>query len=87
MLSTSVNVHVYSVMATVQVQVRLPEELARQIDRWVDEGKFLNRSDAIKAIVTFYNEREKTRTFFAMLERRSEDAREKPEKLIPLETI
>ncbi len=74
-------------MTSVQVQVRLPKELAEQIDSWVDEGKFLNRSDAIKAIVTFYNEREKTRKFFAMLEKRSREAREKPEKLVPLETL
>jgi len=74
-------------MPTVQVQVRLPKELAQRIDEWVDEGKFLNRSDAIKAIVTFYNEREKTRKFFAMLEKRSREARERPEKLVPLETL
>jgi len=74
-------------MATVQVQVRLPVELASQIDEWVKEGKFINRSDAIKAIVTFYNEREKTRKFFELLEKRSREAREKPEKLVPLEKI
>jgi Arc/MetJ-type ribon-helix-helix transcriptional regulator len=74
-------------MPTVQVQVRLPEELAKQIDRWVQEGKFINRSDAIKAIVSFYSERDKTRKFYELLERRSKEAREKPEKLIPLEKI
>jgi Arc/MetJ-type ribon-helix-helix transcriptional regulator len=74
-------------MATVQVQVRLPAELASQIDEWVKEGKFISRSDAIKAIVTFYNEREKTRKFFEMLEKRSKQARERPEKLVPLEKI
>jgi len=74
-------------MATVQVQVRLPEELAKQIDKWIQEGKFVNRSDAIKAIVSLYSEREKTREFYAMLERRSREAREKPEKLIPLEKL
>ena len=74
-------------MATVQVQVRLPKELAKQIDRWIEEGKFINRSDAIKAIVSFYNERDKTRKFYEMLERRSREAREKPERLVPLEKI
>ena len=74
-------------MATVQLQVRLPQELARRIDEWVKEGKFINRSDAIKAIVTFYNEREKTRKFLEMLERRSREARERPEELVPLEKI
>ena len=65
----------------------MPEELARQIDKWVQEGKFVNRSDAIKAIVSFYNEREKTRKFYAMLAGRSKEAREKPGKLVPLEKL
>lgn len=70
-----------------KVEVRLPEELARQIDEWVSEGKFLNRSDAVKAIVSFYNEREKTRKFLAMLGKRGREAREKPQKLVLLESI
>jgi Arc/MetJ-type ribon-helix-helix transcriptional regulator len=74
-------------MATVQVQVRLPEELARQIDKWIEEGKFISRSDAIKAIVSFYDEREKTRKFYSMLQKRSKDARKMPGKLVPLEKI
>jgi Arc/MetJ-type ribon-helix-helix transcriptional regulator len=74
-------------MTTVQVQVRLPEELARQLDKWVEEGKFVNRSDAIKAIVSLYNERERTRKFYEMLESRSKQAREKPERLVPLDKI
>ena len=74
-------------MTTVQVQVRLPEELARQIDKWVQQGKFVNRSDAIKAIVSFYNERDKTRKFLELLEKRSREAKAKPERLVPLEKI
>ncbi len=74
-------------MTTVQVQVRLPEELAKQIDKWIKEGKFVNRSDAIKAIVSFYNERDKTQKFYELLERRSREASKKPEKLVPLEKI
>jgi Arc/MetJ-type ribon-helix-helix transcriptional regulator len=74
-------------MPTVQVQVRLPEELAKLIDKWVREGKFVNRSDAIKVIVSFYSERDKTHKFYEMLERRSREAKQKPEKLIPLEKI
>ncbi len=74
-------------MTTVQVQVRLPEELAKQIDKWVQQGKFVNRSDAIKAIVSFYNEQDKTRKFFELLERRGREAKEKPERLVPLEKI
>lgn len=74
-------------MPTVQVQVRLPEELAKQIDRWIEEGKFVSRSEAVKAIVSFYNEREKTRKFYELLERRSKEAKEEPESLVPLEKI
>ncbi len=74
-------------MATVQVQVRLPKELAKQIDKWIEEGKFVNRSDAIKAIVSFSYERDKTLKFCELLERRSREAAKKPEKLVPLEKI
>lgn len=74
-------------MPTVQVQVRLPEELAKQIDKWVHDGKFVNRSDAIKAIVALYGERDKTRKFYEMLEKRSREARQNPERLVPLEKI
>ncbi len=77
----------FTPMATVQVQVRLPQELAKQIDKWIEQGKFVNRSDAIKVIVTFYNERERTRKFFEMLEKRTKEAKGRPERLVPLEKI
>ena len=68
-----------------QVQLRLPEKVLKEIDRWVAEGRFKSRSDAIKSIISFYEERERTREFFRMLLRRSEEARKHPEALIPLE--
>jgi Arc/MetJ-type ribon-helix-helix transcriptional regulator len=68
-----------------QVQLRLPEKIVEEIDRWVAEGRFKSRSDAIKAIISFYEEREKTREFFKLLIKRSEEARRHPERLIPLE--
>jgi len=71
----------------VQVQLRVPDETVKEIDRWVAKGKFKNRSDAIKTIITLYEEREKTRQFYKMLVERSEEAREKPEILIPLEEL
>ncbi len=74
-------------MATVQVQVRLPKELAKQIDKWVEEGKFVSRSDAIKGIVSMYDEKERTRRFYQMLEKRNKEAKEKPERLVLLEKI
>ena len=71
----------------VQVQVRMPEKLVKEIDRWVAEGRFKSRSDAIKTIVALYEERERTRRFYEMLVKRSREAEEKPEILVPLEEI
>jgi Arc/MetJ-type ribon-helix-helix transcriptional regulator len=68
-----------------QVQLRLPEKTLEEIDRWVAEGKFKNRSDAIKTIISLYEEREKTREFYQMLLKRSQEAKEHPETLVPLE--
>jgi Arc/MetJ-type ribon-helix-helix transcriptional regulator len=63
----------------------LPEKVLEEIDRWVAEGRFKSRSDAIKSIISFYEERERTREFFRMLMRRSEEARKHPEVLVSLE--
>jgi len=71
----------------VQVQVRMPDKLVKEIDRWVAEGRFKSRSDAIKTIVALYEERERTRRFYEMLVKRSREAEEKPEILVPLEEI
>lgn len=68
-----------------QVQVRMPERIVKEIDRWVAEGRFASRSDAIKVIVALYQERERTRQFCETLLKRSKEAREKPEILVPLE--
>jgi Arc/MetJ-type ribon-helix-helix transcriptional regulator len=68
-----------------QVQLRLSRETLDEIDRWVSQGKFKSRSDAIKTIISFYEERERTREFLKMLMRRSEEAKKHPESLIPLE--
>jgi Arc/MetJ-type ribon-helix-helix transcriptional regulator len=68
-----------------QVQLRLPEKMLEEIDKWVAEGRFKSRSDAIKTILNFYEEREKTREFFKMLTKRSEEAKKYPKSLIPLE--
>jgi Arc/MetJ-type ribon-helix-helix transcriptional regulator len=63
----------------------LPEKVLEEIDRWVAEGRFKSRSDAIKSIISFYEERERTREFFRMLVKRSEEARKHPEVLVSLE--
>ena len=70
-----------------QVQLRLSQKLLEEIDRWVAEGRFKSRSDAIRVIISFYEEREKTRAFFKMLMRRSEEAKKHPESLIPVEEL
>ncbi len=65
----------------------MPENLVAEIDKRVEAGEFKNRSDAIKTIIILYEEREKTREFLKMLRTRSDEAEDKPEKLIPLEEI
>lgn len=74
-------------MTTVQVQVRIPEELVKVIDRWVTEGRFASRSEAIKTIVATYQERERTRVFYQLLVERSREAKEKPDLLLPFDEI
>lgn len=68
-----------------QVQVRVPEDLLETLDEWVEKGKFKSRSDAIRVVLSQYEEREKTREFFRLLTERSREAKEHPERLIPLE--
>ncbi len=70
-----------------QVQLRLPKKTIEEIDKWVAEGRFKNRSDAIKSVITLYQEREKTIAFFNMLLKRSEEARQHPETLVPIEEL
>ena len=85
-LSCFVNSIVYGDSLS-QVQLRLSQKMLEEIDRWVAEGRFKSRSDAIKTIISFYEEREKTREFFKMLLKRSEEAKKHPEALIPLEEL
>jgi Arc/MetJ-type ribon-helix-helix transcriptional regulator len=75
----------FTVNLVTQVQLRLPEKMIAEIDCWVAEGRFKSRSDAIKSILTLYEEREKTREFYTLLLKRSEEAKKRPEKLVPLE--
>ena len=69
----------------VQVQLRMPEQTVKEIDGWVEEGKFRSRSDAVKTIIALYEEKVKTMEFFKMLMKRSREAEENPEILIPLD--
>jgi len=74
-------------MATTQVQVRIPKELARELDNWIAEGRFSSRSEAVKTIVTLYKELERTRKFYEVLSSESDEARKHQESLIPLKDI
>ena len=77
----------FTFMATTQVQVRIPDDLVKELDRWIAEGRFSSRSEAVKTIVALYKERERTRKFYEMLSKRSEDARKHPERLVPLRDV
>jgi Arc/MetJ-type ribon-helix-helix transcriptional regulator len=77
----------FTFMATTQVQVRIPDDLVKELDHWIAEGRFSSRSEAVKTIVALYKEREQTRKFYEMLSRRSEDARRHPERLVPLSDV
>jgi Arc/MetJ-type ribon-helix-helix transcriptional regulator len=61
--------------------------LVRDIDRWIAEGRFSSRSEAVKTIVAIYNDRERTRLFYEMLSKRSREAKENPEALVVLDEI
>ena len=77
----------FTVAYLAQVQLRLPQKTLEEIDNWVAQGRFKNRSDAIKSIINYYQEREKTCDFFNLLLKRSEEAKQHPESLIPIEEI
>jgi len=69
----------------VQVQLRVPEKTVKDIDEWVAEGKFRSRGDAIRTIIEMYEEKVRTMEFFRMLMKRSKEAEEKPDMLVPLD--
>lgn len=71
----------------VQVQLRIPEQTVKEIDRWVDDGKFRSRSDAVKTILYIYEDKLKTMEFLRMLMKRSKEAEDNPKILIPLDDI
>ena len=74
-------------MVTTQVQVRIPEELVKELDRWISEGRFSSRSEAVKTIISLYEERERTRRFYEHLQKESGEAKEHPESLVPMKDV
>jgi len=77
----------FTVMDMVQVQLRIHDEAVEKIDKMVGSGMFKSRSDAIKHMIMFYEEREKTMKFARMLAKRSMEARDNPEKLVKLDSV
>lgn len=71
----------------VNVNVRVAKTELDTIDQWIAEGRFASRSDAIRMIIAFYEEREKTRKFYSTLKSLSREAKEHPERLIALEDL
>ena len=65
----------------------MPKKMVQEIDRWIAEGRYANRSEAIKTVLTLYEEKERTRALYHLLLKRSEEAKKKPDSLIPLEEI
>ncbi|MCK4953439.1 hypothetical protein KAS14_06625 [Candidatus Bathyarchaeota archaeon] len=63
----------------VQVQIRMPQNMVVTIDKWINEGRFSSRSEAIKMIVALFQEKERIKAFYDMLIKRSEEAKNKPE--------
>jgi Arc/MetJ-type ribon-helix-helix transcriptional regulator len=78
---------VNNIVYMVQVQLRLPEEDIELLDRWVKEGKYKSRSEALRAILTFYKEREKTMDFYRMLVARDRETLEDSSLLVPLDEV
>ncbi len=61
--------------------------MVKDLDRWISEGRFSSRSEAVKTIVALYDERERTRKFYQTLVRRSGEAKKNPKSLIPLDEL
>lgn len=59
------------------VQLRMPEQMIKYLDKEITLGNFNNRSEAIKLIVYEHIQKEKTKAFLEELEKRSEDAKQK----------
>jgi Arc/MetJ-type ribon-helix-helix transcriptional regulator len=65
----------------------MPDQIVKELDQWVEEGKFKSRSDAVKTILALYEERVKTMEFFKMLAKRSKDYDDNPKTFIPIDDI
>ena len=61
----------------VSVQLRIPKQSIQHIDAQVKAGRFKSRSDAIKHMVTVFEEKEKIQQFLQLLLARSNEAQER----------
>ncbi len=57
------------------VQLRMPEQMIKYLDKEITLGRFNNRSEAIKLIVYEYVQKEKTKQFIEEINSRSKDAK------------
>ena len=84
-----VNSNVYSGIMSdqVQVQLRVPKKMVKEIDSLIKKGHYKGRSDAIRAMISAYQEREKTRAFLSMLNEASKEAEKHPKRMIKLRDL
>jgi Arc/MetJ-type ribon-helix-helix transcriptional regulator len=48
----------------VKKYVALFAKVVQEIDKWISEGRFVNRGEAIKTILVLYQEMDRTREFY-----------------------
>jgi len=77
----------FTVISMTQLQLRVSEQTIKDIDKWVKQGRFKSRSDAVKTILTIYEEKMRTMEFLKMLMKRSKEAEENPNALIALDDM
>ncbi len=86
MLKTIVNQNVYMEKG-IPVQLRLPQQTVKGIDEDVRNGRFKSRSDAIRYILQWFEERENTLRIMGKLEKISAEAKKNPEKWVRLDDL
>ena len=77
----------FTVVNMVQVQLRVSDATADFLDMLVKQGRFSSRSEAVKTMITIYEERNKTREFYEELKRRAKEMDKHPERAVDFEDI
>lgn len=68
------------------VHLRVPEQMIEEIGTEISNGKFKSKSEAIMFIIYEYQEKQKTREFYKVLEKRSKESKNKS-NLIALKNL